>query len=154
VGYAVWFPWSVTHPMRQVREEVPQLGQLRALCSALGPRAAVVEVDEAVVFGYGQTLRSFCNVPTIGLDAATPAELARISTALRAHGRTLFVLAQDPAFLNPPAAISAVPFSVVKVERWPTQVNVAPKLPDTQQYSMYLATVDADGTEHLLPPAR
>jgi hypothetical protein len=151
VVYAVWFPWTVTRPMWKVREEYPQLTQVQALCSAIGKDGAVVEVDEDVVFGYGQTLRSFCNVPTIALDAATPPELVKIRAAVQAHGRRLFVLAQHPEFLNLAPGSPTAAFSVVNVQRWPTQINVAPELPDTQQYAMYLATVDAAGLAHPVP---
>lgn len=152
VAYGVWFPWSVTHPMRHVRDEVPQLSQLNALCSAIGPHGAVVEADEATIFGYGQTLRSFCNVPTIGLDAPLPAELVSIRAAAQAHGKTLYVLAQNPDFLPLAPGASRTPFSVVTVQRWPTQINVAPKLPDTQNYAMYLADVDVSGLAHPVSP--
>jgi hypothetical protein len=154
VGYGVWFPWKVTEPMRHVRDEVPQLVQLDALCSAIGTRGAVVEADEPTVFGYGQTLRSFCNVPTINLDAPLPVELAAMRSAALSHGRTLFVLAQNPDFVPVAPGSAKEPFSVVTVQRWPTQINVAPTLADTQTYAMYLYVVDPAGSAQPVPPAR
>lgn len=154
VAYGVTFPWRVTTPMRHVRDELPQLSQLQAICRAIGPHAAVLEADEATVFGYGQTLRSFCDVPTIGLDYPLPGELVPIRAAAAAHGRTLYVLWQDTSYpmveslgpSGPPA------FSRVTVQRWPTQINVAPKEPDMQTYTMFLATVDATGQLHPVAP--
>ena len=151
VAYGVWFPWSVTHPMRHVREEVPQLTQLDALCAAVGPRGAVVEADEATVFGYGQTLRSFCNVPTIGLDSPLQPELASMRSAALAHGRTLYVLWQDSTYGEVDGK-PAPAFSTVTVQRWPTQINVAPTEADVQRYTVFLASVDASGGLHSVPP--
>lgn len=154
VAYGVWFPWDVTHPMRHVRDEFPQLTQLNALCAAVGSHGAVVEADEATIFGYGQTLRSFCNVPTIGLDVPLPAELSSIRTAAAEHGRTLYVLAQSPDFLPLAPSAPRTPFSTITVQRWPTEINVAPKMPDVQTYSMYLAVVDASGMAQPVLPVR
>src|SRR5207253_5048391 len=69
--YSISFPYSVSKPLKHLREEVPQLGQLQALCRAVGPDGAVMETDGAVLFGYGQSIRSFCDVPTIGLVSPT-----------------------------------------------------------------------------------
>ncbi|MCU1656606.1 MAG: Dolichyl-phosphate-mannose-protein mannosyltransferase [Pseudonocardiales bacterium] len=149
------FPAATMWPMRHVRDEVPQLTQVNALCSAIGPRGAVVEVDPQAIFGYGQTLRSYCNVPTIGLVGATPVQLADMRRSVAAHGRVLYVLSQDNARTTRYATPAPVaPFSVVTVQRWPTQINVAPREPDTQTYAMFLSTVDAAGLAHPVPPGR
>jgi hypothetical protein len=155
-AYLLTFPARVTWPMRHVREEVPQRQQVEALCAAIGSRGAVVEVDEATIFGYGQALRSFCDVPTIGLVGATPDQLADMKRAVAAHGRELFVLNQDERPLPVQYANRGTPpaFSIVTVQRWPTQINVAPDEPDSQRYTMFLSRVDDAGLALAVAPNR
>jgi hypothetical protein len=147
-AYVVVFAAQVSWPMRHVRDEVPQLRQVEAICAAVGPRGAVVEVDDSAVFGYGQTLRGFCNVPTIGLPAAAPEQLAAVRRAVAAHGRVLYVLSQDPARATYADGVQPGAFSTVTVQRWPTQINVAPDEADQQTYTMFLSTVDDRGFAH------
>jgi hypothetical protein len=150
--YLVAFPAWVSWPMRHVRDEVPQLPQVQAICAAVGSRGAIVEVDAAAIFGYGQTLRSFCNVPTIGLVGATPDQLAAVKRSVTAHGRVLYVLSQDPARAQYAAGSTPPAFSRVVVQRWPTQINKAPDTADGQTYTMFLSTVDDAGFAHPVPP--
>jgi hypothetical protein len=160
VVIVVVFPLLVSWPMRHVREEVPQLGQLTAICRAVGPHGAVMETDEATVFGYGQSIRSFCKVPTIGLTSPSAATLAGVAAAASAHGRTLYLLTQDPKTV--PYALAAGPtqgdppvFSRIQVSRWPNQIDQAPTEADTQFYAMWLSTVDVDGpTVQIRPVTR
>jgi hypothetical protein len=154
-AFMIAFPLAVSWPMRGVRDEVPQLRQVHALCHRLGTHAAVVEVDDPTIFGYGQTLRSFCGVPTAGLISATPDELLAMKRAAAAHGRTLYVLSQDiaqpqyaPQTGIAPPAVPPPGFSTVTVSRWPTEINVAPSGPDVQTYTVFLATVDDAGLAH------
>jgi hypothetical protein len=154
---AVAFPAVTTWPMRHVREDVPQLGQLQALCSAIGPNAAVVMLDESVIVGYGQSVRSFCKAPAIGIIAPSAAQIATINTAVLAHGRKLFVLAQNGnEFLGLTSGLGVVPpFSVVTVQRWPNQIGIAPKRPVTDGFTeLYLLAVDAAGIGHPVPPVK
>ncbi|MDP9091546.1 MAG: glycosyltransferase family 39 protein [Actinomycetota bacterium] len=154
---ALALPAAATWPMRHVREDVPQLGQLQALCTAIGPRAAVVMLDESVIVGYGQSVRSFCKVPVIGVVAASGGQLAMINKAVVAHGRRLFVLAQDANEF--PATMTRTPsvpvFSVVTVQRWPNQIGSAPKHPVTDGFTeLYLVGVDATGTGYPVTPVK
>ncbi|MDT4893823.1 MAG: hypothetical protein QOE97_2858 [Pseudonocardiales bacterium] len=144
-------PAAVSWPMRSVREEVPQRAQLEAICTAVGRSGAVVEVDAATIFGYGQSIRSFCNVPAIGLTSASTAQIAEMSRAVRATGRTLFVLGQNP---DETGGQPGRAFDVVIVQRWPTQINKAPRQPDQQQYAVWLSQVGADGVLRPVPPVR
>jgi hypothetical protein len=158
--YGLVFPFVTTRPVRHLREEYPQLTQLTALCRGIGPDGAVLLLDDDVLFGYGQSLRSFCDVPTLGLVDATPAQIRSVNSAVLAAGRHLFLLSQ----LTTPARLAQVTRSTglkpdtyqrVVVQRWPTQINVAPNKSDTHEvYSMFLASVDGSGTAHLVPPAR
>jgi hypothetical protein len=142
VVYAVVFPFMVTWPMRHVREENGQLAQLNAICTAVGKDGAVVEADPATIFGYGQSVRSFCGVPAIGLPGASPRQLADVAAAVRAHGRVAYVLAQNAALAggDPHDA-----FAVVHVQRWPNQIDKAPNQPDHQEYAVWLSRVDPSG---------
>lgn len=150
----VIFPAAVTQPMRHVREEAGQLTQVRAICTAIGGDGAVVEVDRSTRDGYAQSIRSYCGVPTITLIRATTTQLATMRATVAAHGRTLYVLSQDPTTTGY-ASGGAVPvFSAVKVERWPNLINKAPTGPSYQQTVLYLATVDGAGLAHPVPPAR
>ncbi|MDP9118011.1 MAG: glycosyltransferase family 39 protein [Actinomycetota bacterium] len=153
----VGVPAATSWPMRHVREEVPQFGQVQALCSAIGPEGAVMLLDAPVIFGYGQTLRSYCDVPTIGLVNASASELADANRAVRAHGRTLFVLAEDDAGrgeIQMATGLRIDGFSTVRVSRWPTTINRAPSMSVEQQYTMWLVSVDASGVAHAVAPAR
>jgi hypothetical protein len=147
----VVIPAVVSWPMRSVREEVPQREQLEAICTAVGHDGAVVEVDAATIFGYGQAIRSFCNVPAVGFDHASAAQIATMNRAVRATGRTLFVLGQSPGLTGGQPGHA---FDVVTVQRWPTQINKAPDRPDQQQYAMWLSKVDAGGVPRPVPPLR
>lgn len=147
----VWFPADVSWPMRAVSDEKGQRAQLDAICAAVGPHGAVVEVDDATVFGYGQAIRSFCDVPALGLLEPSAEQLRQVNAAVRAHGRTLFIVGQSAA------ATGGQPrhaFSVVTVDRWPTQINQPPDRKDMQQYAIWLSEVDASGTPHPVAPLR
>ena len=149
----VLFPAVVSWPMRSTSEERGQLRQLRDICTAVGKHGAVMEVDEQTVFGYGQAIRSFCNVPAIGLFDATPAQIQSVNTAVRAHGRTLFLVGQSYEHTG---GRKGRAFSVVHVERWPTQINEPPKHGDLkrarEQYAIWLSEVDAAGHPHPVAP--
>ena len=156
--FVVLFPLAVSWPVRHVREEYGQLQQLRAICAAVGSNGAIIETDEPTIFGYGQSVRSFCDVPAIGLVAAPRSELVAVAAAVRAHGRVPFVLGQcDLAPSTTPTCTGAdgtgrtpaPAFSSVRVERWPTKINSTPTKADiplyVQQYSVWLARVDESG---------
>ncbi|MDT4939324.1 MAG: hypothetical protein QOG80_2995 [Pseudonocardiales bacterium] len=149
--YAVVFPLGVSGPMRHVREESGQLAQLKAICTAVGKHGAIIEADPATIFGYGQTVRSFCNVAAIGLPRATPADLATAGAAVRAHGLVPYVLGQNPGETGGQPGHA---FSVVTVQRWPNQINKAPEEADSQQYAIWLSVIAEDGTLQPVPPLR
>ena len=147
-------PLVVTRPMAHVREEAGQLNQLQAICAAVGHNGAVVEMDRSTKDGYGQAIRSYCGVPTIALVGFTPARLALARAAVIAHGRTMFLLSQDPATTTYATSGDVAPFSTVTVPRWPYVINRAPTGPASRTTFIFLSTVDASGLAHAVPPPR
>jgi hypothetical protein len=137
---AVAFPLAVAWPMRHVREEHDQLAQLQAICKAVGKHGAVIYTDEQTVFGYGQSVRSFCNVPGIGLTAASAQTTEAAVDAVYAHGRIPYVMFQCPR----DCARFGPAFYNVSVQRWPTLIDKTPDAPDMQQYAVWLFRVDPD----------
>jgi hypothetical protein len=146
----VILPARATTPMKQVRDEVPQLAQVQQLCAALSAHGAVVAVDFASLYGYGQTLRSYCGAPVIGLVDASPTQLRDMNTATAAHDLRLYVMAQDAAALHLAPGERAVPYSTVTVQTWPNVIGQVPTKAGTRTTSIYLGTVGADGTVTLV----
>lgn len=151
---AVAVPLSVTIPMASTRDEAGQLAQLKAICTAVGPHGAVVELDRSVKAGYGQAIRSYCGVPTIAVVEAVPSQLAAIRTSVIAHGRTLFALSQDPTNTHYATSGDVPPFSTVTTQRWPNVINQPPTERTHPMTILFLSTVDAAGLAHPVPPAK
>lgn len=145
-------PALITRPMAGVRDESGQLAQLLAICHAVGDSGAVVEVDAPAQAGYGQAIRSYCDVPAIALPGAQPAQLSSVRAAVTAHGRTLFLLSQDAAATRYASAGVVAAFSSVTVQRWPNVINRAPSAASHQRTTVFLSTVDADGFAHAVGP--
>jgi hypothetical protein len=141
----VWKPWTVTHPVFTLREEVPQLGQVNRICAALPADAAVLIVDDGLRWGYGQTIRTYCDVPVLSLVGADSTALAGVRSSVTASGRTLYVVAAKYEELTFTGAIPEQPFSSVETTRWPSVIGTVPKGPAVQTVGVYLATVRADG---------
>ena len=141
---ALVIPWLVTRPVSELREEAPQAAQVRALCAAVPPDGAVLVVDESLRWGYLQTIRSYCEVPTLALVGASPRQVADAAQAVSGHGRTLYVVASNPSQLTfdgpvPPAFFTAV------FTRWPSTLEMAPTEPIEQIVRVYLGRAEADG---------
>jgi hypothetical protein len=137
-------PWLVTRPVSELREEAPQAAAVRALCAAVPPDGAVLVVDESLRWGYLQTIRSYCEVPTLALVGASPRQVADAAHAVSGHGRTLYVVAANPSQLTfdgpvPPAFFTAV------FTRWPSTLEMAPTEPIEQTVRVYLGRAEADG---------
>lgn len=141
----VGFPAVVSWPMRTTRDEVPEYGQVQALCSAMGPRAALVVLDTVAYNGFGPPVRSYCGVPAIGLVDATPAQLAQVRADVARHGRELYVLASDAAPVSFAPGASRVPFSSVNTQLWPNVINHAPTGPGHRLTELWLGQVDESG---------
>ena len=137
-------PWLVTRPVSDLREEAPQAAAVHALCAAVPPDGAVLVVDESLRWGYLQTIRSYCEVPTLALVGASPRQVGDAARAVSAHGRTLYVVASNPSQLTfdgpvPPAFFTAV------FTRWPSTLEMAPTEPIEQTVRVYLGRAEADG---------
>jgi len=137
-------PWLVTRPVRDLREEAPQAAQVQALCAAVPSDGAVLVVDESLRWGYLQTIRSYCDVPTLALVGASSGQVADAARAVSSHGRTLYVVASNPTQLTfdgpvPPAFLTAV------FTRWPSTLETPPTEPIEQTVRVYLGRAEADG---------
>jgi hypothetical protein len=150
----VIIPAVVTFPVRTAREQYPVLGQIQAICRATGPQAAFVMIDAATRAQYQQTVRSYCDVPAIGMINASPTQLATMVAAVRAHGRTLYALSTIPAPLHVVAGTPTPPrpFSSFPIQRFPQAIDAAPSKARHDQATVYLGQVQPDGLLRLLPP--
>jgi hypothetical protein len=147
-------PLVATVPAFTLREEVPQLRQVDAICAAVGPSGAVVELDTPTQYSYEQTIRSYCNVPSLGLPkGASPAELAGMRAALLQHGRTLFVLSSSTKGIEF-AGEGPKAFSRVETKRWPSTLNKAPHKAMIETVTVFLGPVDEQGRVHELATAK
>jgi hypothetical protein len=137
-------PWLVTRPVRELREEAPQAAQVHALCAAVPSEGAVLVVDESLRWGYLQTIRSYCEVPTLALVGASARQVADAERAVGAHGRTLYVVASNPSQLTFDGPVPP-PFFTAVFTRWPSTVEMPPTEPIEQTVRVYLGRAKADG---------
>lgn len=144
-AFVIGIPLHVMWPMRHVRDEVPQYSQVRAICSAVGRDGAIVAVDAASYGVYGQTMRSYCGVPSIGLVDATAAQLQTMRADVAKTHRTLYVLAQDPATVRFAPGAPQDAFSTITTQLWPNTINHPPTKPVYRVTSVWLNRVNADG---------
>jgi hypothetical protein len=141
----VWAPWTVSRPVFSLREEVPQLRQVDAICAALPSDAAVLIVDDGLRWGYSMTMRTYCNVPTLAVPTTDAQALATVRASVTAGGHTLYVMAAQAVQLPFAAAGPTRPFSTVTTTRWPSVIGTTPSGPAVQQVVVFLGTVRADG---------
>ena len=134
-------PLVVTRPLVKVREYVPQLDQIRAVCDALPARAAVLLIDDAAQQQYAVTLRSYCGVDTVGLTASTPAVLALARTTAAASGHSAWVLTTSPKGLP-----DGTPGFTAALLKWPERIKEAPRIPAAFTTRLYLGEIGADGS--------
>lgn len=152
---AIAIPAAATAPLATAREEVPQYTQVSRICAQVGQHGAVLDVDAPAVTSYSQTIRSYCNVPSLGLEHATTATLAQVRAAVRAHGRTLYLLSTDVTKIQYANGMTpSAPFSLVRTTRWPSVLHGAPTKVDHEEVAVYLATVRADGLAEPVTPSR
>jgi len=116
------------------------------ICAKVASNGAVLTVDPPSQTSYAQTLRSYCNVPSIGLIDASPAELAQVRTAVASHQRVLYLLSTDASKIQfAPGTTPSQPFSVVRTTRWPSVLHHPPTGVAHEKVAVYLATVRPDG---------
>ncbi|MFN2518014.1 MAG: hypothetical protein ABR604_03065, partial [Jatrophihabitantaceae bacterium] len=152
-GVMVALPLTITAPVADVREEAGQLALLQAICAAVGRDGAVVLMDASANDGYAQAIRSYCSVPAIAVLGAGPVQLASIRAAVATHGRTLYLLSQDPATTRYASSRAVLPFSSVSGQRWPNVINRAPSAGVRTTTIVFLSTVDAAGLAQPVPAA-
>jgi hypothetical protein len=146
-------PGLVAAPLLIVREGVPQLTEVRRICSAVGDDAAVLTVDTEVTEGYLMAIRAFCRVPAQGLRRPAPGQLAGARRAARAHGRTLFVVSGSPEVV-PFAQQPDRPYSRVTIGKVSERLLDPPRAPTYYDRRLWIGRVDADGrVVPLSPPA-
>ena len=137
----------ITSPMQAVRPYPRLEREVQAICGAIGPHGAVIESDPAATSGYAQTMRSYCNVPSAGLAKVTPQLLATARTAAAAHGRTLYVLAQDPASVPFAAGgRTPAPFFDAATQKWPERLVDIPQHLNRFHVTIWLGRVGPSGT--------
>ncbi|MDQ1631439.1 MAG: hypothetical protein QOC80_1411 [Frankiaceae bacterium] len=150
---AVVVGWNTVAASDQLwlfREGTPQLAEVTALCDHLPPNAAVATVA-SLSGNYLQTVRSYCDVPGVGLDTADPAELERLAQAAGQDGKQLYVLAPKPTNL-PGVAADASAFSTVRATHWNSTLTTPPCCHGYEERSLFVGTVSSDGRVALLPP--
>jgi hypothetical protein len=149
-GAVVWNTIDASDDLWGVRQGTPQLAEVQAVCAALPDDAAVVTVD-SLTGNYLQTVRSYCDVPGVGVRDTDAAELGRLAVAARQAGKPLYVLAtkRDPL---PGVAADAPAFSTIRAPHWNSTLTTRPKAKGYDQRTLFLGTVAPDGTVTLLPP--
>ena len=144
----VALPLVTSLPLAGVRERVPQLAQVRSVCNLLPANAAVLMADEVAASQYAITLRSYCNVPTIGLVGPTAATLALARQQAASRGRTTWVLATKADQL-PLGAGSPTAGTRTVVTKWQELLEGPPSEPHRFTTTLYLGEVSPDGTVQL-----
>jgi hypothetical protein len=99
---AVAYPIYTVAPVQAMSEKRGSLEVVEEACRMLGPRAAVVVLEESDRSLFDdlvpQTIRSFCGaeVAITRGHASTPDSLARLASEFGAEGRGLYVVAGEP----------------------------------------------------------
>ena len=141
----VGYPLVVTAPAFGLREEVPQLAQVQAVCRAVAPGGALLTVDYNTTWSYQQTFRAYCGVPTLGLEGATPTQLAQARLSVLESGRTLYVISTDPSQIHFVSGATTQPFSTTTTTRWPSTLQTIPSTAAHETVTLYLGVVGTDG---------
>jgi hypothetical protein len=123
---------------------------IAALCDHLPSNAAVATVA-SLSGNYLETVRSYCDVPGVGLDTADPVELARLAQAAGRDGKQMYVLAPKRTDL-PGVAAEASAFSTVRAQHWNSTLTSPPCCKGYEERSLFVGTVSSDGRVALLPP--
>ena len=148
---ALVIPAVVTAPVAGVREEVGQRALIRSVCTQVGPRGAVLELDKPALSGYAQTLRSYCGVPSIGLPGATPAQLAQVQQTVQSNGRVLYAFSLDASAMPFVGGQTPAPFAAITTTRWPSTLHGPPTKAAKEPVTVYLARVRPDGFAEPVP---
>lgn len=138
----------ISRPLLFIREGNGQLAEVRQVCDALPPNAAVVLVGDFSI-RYTQTVRSFCGVPAVTQPVAGPGRLNSAVPALRSHGMELYLLGAEDSRGTVPAEVSAggapTPFSSIVVRIYARALDTPPRAAVPVPRTLYLGHVGADG---------
>lgn len=145
-----WNTISVSDNLWLKREGTPQLAEITALCRHLPSRAAIVTVSDLSA-NYLETVRSYCDVPGVGVDTADPAELGRLAGAAERDGRQLYAIAQKSTDL-PGVPADAPAFSTVHATHWDSTLTTPPCCDGYEERSLFVGSVTPAGRVTLLPP--
>jgi hypothetical protein len=144
-------PLLPTRHLLRHREGVSQLGEIRAVCRALPPDAAVLTLG-SLKFGYLQTIRSYCDVPAGALAEDTPAKLAAVRAEAQRHGRQLYVMALGRTGVG--AVTASVngfpPFRVTPLAKWSELLTQPASTVSNSVRTLYLGMVQPDGRVRFL----
>jgi hypothetical protein len=153
----VLFPASVSARVFTVREGVPQLVEVRNLCSNLPSDAALV-VTGGLAVTYQQTARSYCDgVPVAGMaeGQVSAAGLRRVAAAAAAHGRRVYVVFTDPKALPGDVGNSRWrPLSCIRVSHLNAVLEETPSTSGAEKRTLYLGAVRPSGAVTPVPPSR
>jgi hypothetical protein len=109
-------PFLATLPVAAQRTEVGELGSVRTLCRALGPRDAVLAVDSRAINEWPQVVRGVCDRPAgVIRPGAEPMStvVSRVAGRVVAAGyRPVLLAADDDALLT---ALGLAPERVVSL---------------------------------------
>ncbi len=87
-------PLRALRPMVTERDQAGLLGLTGAMCERIGPRAAVVFVNNPSLNVLSPAAREFCGAEVAVLPAdASAGEVRALEERWRTHGRSLFVVA-------------------------------------------------------------
>ena len=144
-----WNTVAVSDQLWLVRQGTPQLAEITALCDHLPPDAAVVTVA-SLSGNYLQTVRSYCDVPGVGVKTGDPIELGRLAAAAARDRKQLYVLAPKRTDL-PGIAPDALAFSSVRAGHWNSTLTSPPCCDGFEERSLFVGMVTPDGRIALLP---
>ncbi len=144
-------PALTTAPLFFVRQGVPQLTEVQALCAALPPDAAVVVAGD-LSFTYPQTVRAYCGVPVVAYrpdgpptSASGPADVAPLVAAAAEQGRRLWLVTGDEPAAAAFTARTPAPLSTITYRQWEARLERAPRRADTLSRSLYAGPLQTDG---------
>ncbi|MCP3988718.1 MAG: hypothetical protein GY724_06580 [Actinomycetia bacterium] len=123
-------PLSQVLPLRDMRTMRASVSEMEAVCDAIGDDGAVVLDTGSTAPTLTQSVRSICDVPTVGGLVVSSRELDRVAAAWEEAGRSLILLTGPIDADSIPGEVRAVlPFAsrnlLRTLERAPDQVQTA-----------------------------
>jgi hypothetical protein len=142
-------PFTTWTPLLRVPEQDNRLGEIRAICAAL-PSDHVVYI-QAGGPNYLATLRSICDVEVIQVERPPTAdELERVREAWDVP--VVSVVAFRPDDLPFAGDEVPAPFRTTEISTWSYALSYLPFEPEVRTSTVWIGTVDEDGTIVTLPP--